>query len=315
MTQMGAPASQSNIAFLNAWGRKEGGHTQNRASYNWLNTTLGSNYPSINSVGVRAFPDYQTGLNMTQRTLGGYPALVNHLMRGVGLDALRSQRGQADLNRWLTGKRTPGESAYVRSISQLAGEPIVAQPRTNLSAAVAPRLLSNRGLAGDPLMSAAREMDPRSRAMALTRGMFSSLAAPMAAGGRPTTPSLPGVAPGGVSGGAGGIAELFYDPRGGYDEGSWIGPIGGHENHVHVSFKTPSAALAAIQMARRFGLSARENPYTDQVDPVHTRTSYHYRNFPGKYDGRSLGMGLDVSGNPEAMKKFYDWVATLVSGA
>jgi hypothetical protein len=112
----------------------------------------------------------------------------------------------------------------------------------------------------------------------------------------------------GGGGGGGGVRELFYDPAGAYDEGKWIAPIGGHDDHVHVSYGTPGAALSGIRQAQRMGLSARENPYTDPVDPVHTKGSYHYSNFSGSYGGRKLGRGLDVSGPAEQLRRYFDWV-------
>lgn len=106
------------------------------------------------------------------------------------------------------------------------------------------------------------------------------------------------------------IHELFYDPlRIAYDESRWIAPIGGHSDHVHVSFADPVSALAIIAQAQRMGLRASENPYVDGVDPhVHTKTSYHYRTFPGNYGGKQLGMALDVSGTPDKMAAFARWV-------
>ena len=108
--------------------------------------------------------------------------------------------------------------------------------------------------------------------------------------------------------GKGGVAELFYDPLGAYDEGKWIKPIGGHGNHVHVSFRDPQTAVAAIRLAQQLGLRAAENPYVDRVDPVHTKTSYHYRTFGQKVGGRPVGQALDVSGNSAAMAKFFNTV-------
>ena len=102
-----------------------------------------------------------------------------------------------------------------------------------------------------------------------------------------------------------GIAEAFYDPLGGYDEGKFIGAIGRHNDHVHVSGKDANTMLRAIKLAQSLGLSVRENPYTDPVDPVHTQGSYHYRTFPGQYGGKKLGQGIDVSGPPEKMAAFY----------
>lgn len=125
-------------------------------------------------------------------------------------------------------------------------------------------------------------------------------------GPTPKSPSLP--IPGRVPGKArGGLAEAFYDPIGAYDEGNFISPIGGHSDHVHLSFKTPAAALAAIRYAQKIGLSARENPYVDPVDPVHTKGSYHYRTFPGMYGGRRLGEAGDFSGASNLMAQLYRW--------
>ncbi len=115
------------------------------------------------------------------------------------------------------------------------------------------------------------------------------------------------------------VHELFYDPsRLAYDEGKWIAPIGGHSDHVHVSFGTPGAALAIIAKAQAMGLRATENPYVGGVAPgVHTSTSYHYKNFPGLYGvpGRALGEAIDVSGSSDLMAQFAAWVkSTYLSG-
>jgi hypothetical protein len=48
-----------------------------------------------------------------------------------------------------------------------------------------------------------------------------------------------------------------------------------------------------------------ENPYVDPVDPVHVNDSYHYKTFPGKWNGKPLGEAIDVSGSPELMMQFY----------
>lgn len=101
-----------------------------------------------------------------------------------------------------------------------------------------------------------------------------------------------------------GVRELFYDPLGAYDEGNWIKPIGGHSDHVHVSFGTPEAALAIIKRAQKLGLRVSENPYVDKVDPVHTKGSYHYRTFPAS----NVGQGLDTSGDPAKMAALFRWI-------
>lgn len=113
-----------------------------------------------------------------------------------------------------------------------------------------------------------------------------------------------------------GIHELFYDPsRLAYDEGRWIAPIGGHSDHVHVSFADVPDALAIIAYAQSLGLRVAENPYVGGVAPgVHVSTSYHYRNFPGKVNGRTLGMAVDVTGPASQMAAFADWVKRSYTG-
>jgi hypothetical protein len=44
------------------------------------------------------------------------------------------------------------------------------------------------------------------------------------------------------------------------------------------------------------------------VDPVHTEGSFHYRNFPGQFDGKTLGQGIDVSGEADQMSNFFKWL-------
>lgn len=102
-----------------------------------------------------------------------------------------------------------------------------------------------------------------------------------------------------------GLAEAFYDPLGSFDNGQFGGPIGGHSDHVHVSDTDPQGVLSAIRLAQQLGLHVGENPYVGNVAPVHVKGSYHYRDFPGQYDGKTLGEALDVSGSPELMAQYY----------
>lgn len=113
------------------------------------------------------------------------------------------------------------------------------------------------------------------------------------------------------------IHELFYDPLSlAYDEGRFIAPIGGHSDHVHVSFANPSDALLIIAYAQSHGLRVGENPYVG--DPpgagIHVGSSYHYRDFPGTVNGRKLGMAVDVTGTPAQMAAFATWVKQSFTG-
>jgi hypothetical protein len=124
-----------------------------------------------------------------------------------------------------------------------------------------------------------------------------------------------------------GLSQVIFDPRGSWFNGTLAGPQGGHESHVHLGANNPRILLRAIQMAQNRGFRASENPYTDQVDPVHTGISarygdtegqgdpsYHYRLFSGRYgpDRRELGRGLDVSGGTTAqLGAYYDDILRL----
>lgn len=101
------------------------------------------------------------------------------------------------------------------------------------------------------------------------------------------------------------INELFYDPLGGIKNNQKIGAIGGHSDHVHMSLSNAQAQWNAIQQARRMGLRVGQDS-DKNVTKVHVADSYHYR----KYNKNSpLRMAADISGTPQQMSQFYQWVA------
>lgn len=101
--------------FMNAWQPWEGGHTNNTATHNYLNTTLdmGGN-PAINDVGVRAYRSEDEGVNATAATLlnGLYPNLLKAFRSGDYGDV--SALG-GDVRTWTTGSRT-GDSNYANQL-------------------------------------------------------------------------------------------------------------------------------------------------------------------------------------------------------
>ena len=102
---------------------------------------------------------------------------------------------------------------------------------------------------------------------------------------------------------------MFYDPKGGIDNGRDIGAIGGHPSHVHVAMKGPQAMLSVIALARQMGLRVGENPYVDPVDAQHAPGSFHGQLFPGGANGKPLGKAADITGDPAKLAEFYDTVA------
>jgi hypothetical protein len=73
-------------------------------------------------------------------------------------------------------------------------------------------------------------------------------------------------------------------------------------------FRKLDLAVHLIQKAQSMGLTVKENPFVDGVDPVHVRGSDHYRVL-GKRKGKKVGAGGDVSGDPETMRAFFEYAS------
>lgn len=344
LKRIGAPATRQNLEFLATWQRWEGGHTNNDARFNWLNTTQKSPgaVRKINSVGVLAFDTYANGINATANTLnnGRYKDIVQSLRTG---DPYKN-RPMAGLSTWLTGQANAqagiayanrvlgapargSSSVSVREGGQTYGRGGGASPQqVAAQAGAGPDELFQRALSGFMLGRAQARREGRDPQGGL--GELAQLRAQyQAMGGVPERPTTAAPNIGNAQGQVlsdvqdgqpvtrkGGVREAFYDPIGAYDEGRWIHPIGGHSDHVHLSFDNPRVAMAAIRKAQQMGLRTTENPWAEgsAVERgVHTPTSYHYQTFDGQYGGgRSpiLGKGLDVSGDAGAMANYFRWV-------
>lgn len=121
---IGASSSDVALAGMLEWMRYEGGHFNNRAKYNPLNTTksMDGNDPSMNSHGVRMYDSWSEGTSATLKTLQldkyGYPEIVKAFQQGSDLRQIFSS---INSSKWGT-KSLPGYSAgtpYVSS-DQLA---------------------------------------------------------------------------------------------------------------------------------------------------------------------------------------------------
>lgn len=126
----------------------------------------------------------------------------------------------------------------------------------------------------------------------------------------PAPSSLPGQPPANgpeLGQGRGGIDDAFYTPLGySIDEGKrWDKTIANHNDHGHVSFTDSKRARAIMAEALRRGLSVRENPLYDKVDPVHVQGSDHYSTFQ---DDPKVGRGVDISGDPKKLAAYMRWV-------
>ena len=81
-----APVTPANMCAVTTWERYEGGGFGNQAAYNPLNVNPGpgAGWPGYNATGAWAFPDAQTGLRYTVRTLGNgnYGGIIAALRNG-----------------------------------------------------------------------------------------------------------------------------------------------------------------------------------------------------------------------------------------
>jgi hypothetical protein len=115
LTALGAPINDSNVTALTTWQSREGGHWNNSASFNPLNTTLDmGNSQSMNSVGVKRYNSWDEGVQATVSTLTGknadargYSAIVGALKSGAPTEAILSAISNSA---WVTGKT--GQNSY-----------------------------------------------------------------------------------------------------------------------------------------------------------------------------------------------------------
>lgn len=86
LTSVGVTPTRAAVEKMLAWMRQEGGHWQNTAKYNPLNTTLtmpGSTVMAGGSAaGVQSYNSWQQGLEATVKTLDGYPQIIAALKTG-----------------------------------------------------------------------------------------------------------------------------------------------------------------------------------------------------------------------------------------
>lgn len=99
---LGANETPEKIKFLKAWRQGEGGSAKNNP-FNTTKDVLGDDDTKYNSVGVRNYPDRQTGLNATLATLKlpYYTDLINKL-KDDNITAVELANSPA-LDKWGTG--------------------------------------------------------------------------------------------------------------------------------------------------------------------------------------------------------------------
>jgi hypothetical protein len=101
LEELGAPKSEENLKFLQAWRQSEG----KAGKYNPFNTTQSMpGSTNFNSVGVKNYSSIDDGLSATIKTLknGRYNCIINGLKNDIGAKNI-SQKCLSDLKTWGTG--------------------------------------------------------------------------------------------------------------------------------------------------------------------------------------------------------------------
>lgn len=114
---LGAPITQTNRSLVYAWVFSEGTKAQN----NPLATTEpAQGATQFNSVGVKNYPDYRTGLDATLRTLtnGYYNGIVNDLRKGNQDPYNIVKNNASEFDKWGTGA-----GLIESSLGSLSGTP------------------------------------------------------------------------------------------------------------------------------------------------------------------------------------------------
>ena len=134
LTRMGYPVTDHNMTSVLAWEIQEGGHFANRATFNPLNSTLGhGSYGSMNSVGVATYPDYETGMAQTIKTINlhYYDKIRADLKADADPSVTTADIKASPWGTWHGGASTAGALGQAR-------HSVAAQPAIQSSAQPAP---------------------------------------------------------------------------------------------------------------------------------------------------------------------------------
>lgn len=124
---LGAPVNGANVSGLLSWMNAEGGHWNNTATYNPLNTTLpyggSSTMSGGNTAGVQAYGSWADGLAATLRTLNGgsrYASIISALKSTSGCSTLA---GAVAASPWGTGGYSCNKSVTDAQVAQAQADP------------------------------------------------------------------------------------------------------------------------------------------------------------------------------------------------
>jgi hypothetical protein len=300
------------VQALVGWARAEGGHWNNNARYNPLNTTQPE--PGAGNTGtqgnIKVYKSWDQGIDATVQTLrsGRYGGIIAGLKSGDP----RAVASAIDQSPWGTHgalihnaiSSAPAAVPHVPSSNPTGGT--IRAPAGATTTTATPGVDNSgvrRSLIFDYLHSGG--VKSAGATQTLASGWVNAQDVP---GTTTTTPSTPSTrtapaktpTPSGPAGSE--VLELIHNDGGkGYGikdgqvvNGSQVfaGVWAGHADHVHVA-AGPQTVVELGRLAQRMGLHVGENPHFGGVTPVHVQGSYHYK-----------GEAIDVSGDPRKMNEF-----------
>lgn len=119
LKRLGDPTTSANISALMAWMRAEGGHWENTAQFNPLNTTqaMPGDAGAMNDAGVRVFSSWDQGLEATVRTLqnGRYGQILQALKSGHSPGAVLNAVVASPWSSYPNGISLNGSESYGRN--------------------------------------------------------------------------------------------------------------------------------------------------------------------------------------------------------
>lgn len=188
---IGAPVNQHTLGSMVGWFNAEGGHWNNTAHYNPLNTTLNTpGAQSINSAGVRSYQNWGQGINATIQTLkqpnmsgivqafrSSDPQGIIHAIAGSPWGTSGSLVAQT-IGQALGQRYTPGNANIARAMSAAGVNPLTlpggsytiqGKTTTNVDRALADAMFAE---ADAPVSSSGRVavQNPLADALALIQG-------------------------------------------------------------------------------------------------------------------------------------------------
>lgn len=321
LNRLGIRPTPQNVKALVGWSAAEGGHTNNDARWNFLNTT--QNMPGSGDTGtqgnISVYRDFNQGVDATVKTLrnGRYGGILQALKSGTPEDVARA----IDASPWGThgslvysaisgtppqstaGGRVPGGNSQPQvqrqdtTLKQVQGFDQSGYERAQklafLGAMIAQRdpssVLVKLGVTPTSAPNPVDFQTSQLRAVTTTKPARRQKQQP-AAWSKGHVGSFK-------------LHELFYNGPGGVNvkEGQVepTGFVSGHTDHVHVAAQTRGETERLARLAQRMGLTVRELAPFDKVDPVHTTNSWHY----------AQSGAADVSGAPDLMRKYSRKVA------